>query len=188
MPTYVSRGMNSHVGPWAAGACLEHVHSPATDTHQHVQELNRSAAAGKKDRMAREEAEKKVVQLAEQAETFKKEVEVALKEAKKAQELAADAQARAQREAQQSQSQATAMMMMAMMGGGGGGGVGGGGGGFGGGAGGGHPGMGGGYAGMGGGYAGGGGGGPPLKFYAGGQFTPGGGRAGRGGVYMRPNY
>ncbi|CBN77626.1 GBP1, guanylate-binding protein [Ectocarpus siliculosus] len=149
--------------------------------HLSLQELNRAAAAGKDDREAREKAEQKTAELAEQAETFKKEVQVALDEAKEAKAAAAEAQASAARE---SQSQSSALMMMlAMMGGGGGFG--------GGGMGGGTPAMGGGYpgtGGMGGGspyMAGGGyGGGSTLTFYPGGQFVPGGGRSPAGGGYF----
>lgn len=103
------------------------------------------AAAGKKDREARLKAEKKMGELAEQAEAFKGEVQVALKKAKEAQERAEEGQANAARNArEQSQSQSNALMMaMAMMGGGGGGAFGEGGGGA-------FPGMGGGHQGMGG--------------------------------------
>lgn len=144
----------------------------ATDTHHFIQELNRSAVAGKKDRKAREEAEKKMGQLAEQVDNMKREVSVAKEEAERAQKSASDAQATAARKSQQSQVQAAEMMRALMSGGKFGGCPGDRG----------YPMVGGGYSGRSGGRNGGRG---NLRFYKGGQFIPGGGRAPRGGVYMR---
>ncbi|CAM9938236.1 unnamed protein product [Ectocarpus fasciculatus] len=143
------------------------------DTHRNLQEKNRAAAAGEEDREARAKAEQKSQQLAEQADTFKEQLQVALDEAKEAKAAAAEAQASAARE---SQSQSSALMMMLAMMGGGGGFGGGGMGGMGGGA----PAMGG----MGGGSPYTAGGGSTLTFYPGGQYVPGGGRSPAGGGYF----
>lgn len=85
----------------------------SSDTHQHVQELNRAAAAGKNDRKAREETEHKIKQLMEEAQEFKKQSEEALKEAKKAHDAVVQANIQAARDAEETRAR-SAMIMAAV--------------------------------------------------------------------------